>query len=190
MNQYSLFSKTAKLFEIRKEKQEITKAVEEAGLLNPSISVLDIGGGTGKIMSWIAPHVKRTIVLDPSPGMIEQCQKRGIECVLGKAEQIPFPDASFDLVMMNDVFHHVGDKELAIREISRVLTPGGHVVIEEFDPKTVRGFGVVMLEKVLRLGSKFYTPDEFKNLWQKFGFKSTMLAIYRGRYIIQFTKTF
>ena len=188
MNQYSLFSKTAKWFDKRKEKQEITKAVEEAGFLNPSISVLDIGGGTGKIMSWIAPQVKRTVVLDPSPGMIEQCQKRGIECVLGKAETIPFPDHTFDLIMMNDVFHHIGDKEKAISEISRVLAPGGSVVIEEFNPRTVRGFGVVLLEKTLRLGSTFYTPDQFKTLWQKFGFSSTMLKTYTGRYILKFQK--
>lgn len=186
MNQFKLFSKTARLFNLRKEKQEITKAVEEAGLLNPSISVLDIGGGTGKIMSCIAPQVKRTVVLDPSPGMIEQCQKRGIECVLGKAEQIPFPDASFDLVMMNDVFHHIGDKEAAIREMMRVLTLGGSIVIEEFDPKTLRGFGVVMLEKVLRLGSRFYTPSEFATLWQSFGFSGSPLTTYWGRYIMQF----
>ena len=188
MNQYSLFSKTAKWFDKRKEKQEITKAVEEAGILNLAMSVLDIGGGTGKIMSWIAPKVKRTVVLDPSPGMIEECKKRDMECVLGKAEQIPFPDHTFDLVMMNDVFHHIGDKELAIQEISRVLASGGSVVIEEFNPKTLRGFGVMLLEKFLRLGSTFYTPDQFKTLWQKFGFYGTLLKTHPGRYIMQFRK--
>lgn|SRR3989338_401956 len=188
MNQFKLFSKTAKLFELRKEKQEIIKAVENAGLLNPAMSVLDVGGGTGKIMSWIKPQVKRTVVLDPSPGMIEQCKKRDMECVLGKAEEIPFPNATFDLVMMNDVFHHLGDKEASIREISRILAPSSSVVIEEFDPKTLRGCGVVLLEKFLRLGSTFYTPKEFEALWQKFGFSSTILKTYRGRYIVQFKK--
>ena len=189
MNQYSLFSKMAWYFNIRKKKQEIIEAVEEAGILNESVSVLDIGGGTGKILSWVAPMVKRAVVIDPSPGMIEECKKRGIECVLGKAEQLPFPDRSFDLIMMHDVFHHIGDKEQAIREISRVLAPQGYVVIAEFNPKTLRGWGVVVFEKLLRLGSRFFTPKEFATLWDKYAFSNTILKTYSGSYIMQFRKS-
>ena len=152
------------------------------------MSVLDIGGGTGKILSWIAPRVKRAVVIDPSPGMIAECTKRGIECVLGRAEQIPFPDAFFDLVIMHDVFHHIGDKEQAIREIGRILAPQGHVVIAEFDPKTLRGRGVVWFEKLLRLGSQFFTPQEFMMLWQKYNFSGTLLKTHGGSYIMQFRR--
>ncbi|MEK7583574.1 MAG: class I SAM-dependent methyltransferase [Patescibacteria group bacterium] len=188
MNQYSLFSKMAWYFNIRKKKQEIVEALEELGILNKSMSVLDIGGGTGKILSWIAPRVKRAVVLDPSPGMIAECTKRGIECVLGRAEQIPFPNASFDLVMMHDVFHHIGDKEQAIRETYRALAPQGSVVVAEFNPKTLRGWGVVVFEKILRLGSQFFTPKEFTELWQKYNFSGTTLKTYSGSYIMQFRK--
>ena len=124
----------------------------------------------------IKQHVKSVTVLDPSAGMIEQCKKRsGIMCILGGAEKMPFPDQSFDLVVMTDAFHHIPKQGEAIKEIFRVLRLSGKAVVEEYDPLTLRGRLVVWLEGILRLGSVFFAPDQLKLFWEKYGFTGRVI---------------
>jgi ubiquinone/menaquinone biosynthesis C-methylase UbiE len=68
--------------------------------------------------------------IDPSAGMLEVAQEAApwASLVQGSAEQLPFDDASFDLVMSTDVIHHVGDRETFFREAARVLRDGAQLV--------------------------------------------------------------
>ncbi len=96
---------------------------------------LDVGSGTGlcaAIAAEIVGPTGRVVSLDPSAGMREVARRRGLrETVEGRAEKLPFPDASFDVVSMSYMLRHVDDLLLAFHEARRVLRPGGRIMILE-----------------------------------------------------------
>lgn len=97
-------------------------------------TVLELGGGTGKLWQEnrdrIPPGWALTIT-DQSPGMLQQAQTLLAEVAHPiafqqvDAQAIPFADAQFDAVIANHMLYHVPDLPLALREITRVLKPGG-----------------------------------------------------------------
>jgi demethylmenaquinone methyltransferase/2-methoxy-6-polyprenyl-1,4-benzoquinol methylase len=156
--------------------RKTAERIARLGEFQPSDTVLDVGGGTGRIARFFVGKVARVIVLDPSEGMLRQCRaRRGLECVLGGGEKIPLADASVDKVVLVDAFHHIPDQSAALREIRRVLAPGGRVVLEEFNPGALGGKCVALLEKFLRTGSTFHTPAALAELFTAHGF-TTRLA--------------
>jgi ubiquinone/menaquinone biosynthesis C-methylase UbiE len=103
----------------------------------PYGKTLEIGAGTGffTLNLKLAGVLDEAHVTDLSPGMVEAAEKNaanlGFE-VHGKvadAEELPYRDAEFDLVIGHAVIHHIPDVELAFREMLRVLKPGGRFVI-------------------------------------------------------------
>lgn len=97
--------------------------------------VLEIGAGIGTDHAQFAKNGARTVDLDLSSGHLALARRnfelRGLkgEFRHGDAENIPFPDASFDVVYSNGVIHHTPNTAAVIREISRVLRPGGRCII-------------------------------------------------------------
>jgi len=88
--------------------------------------ILEIGCGTGGNFSVLDKWGK-TVGLDFSKEALKFCQKRGHnDLILSKAEEIDFPDNSFDLVVALDVLEHIKDDKKAIKESWRVLKPGGY----------------------------------------------------------------
>ena len=83
--------------------------------------LLDSGCGNQPFRDWYAPLVDEVICLDAAP-------LPGVD-VIGFADRLPFADASFDTLLVTEVLEHVGDAELAVAEICRVLRPGGHALI-------------------------------------------------------------
>lgn len=137
-----------------------------------SDTVVDIGGGAGRIANLLKANVHRIIVVDPSEGMISECRKQGgITCIVGSAEQLPVSDASADKVILIDAFHHVRGQEAAVQEIKRVLKENGSALIEEYDPLSFGGKLIVILEKILRMGSVFHSPESLTDLFSEHGFK-------------------
>ena len=102
----------------------------------PYGEALEIGSGTGFFLLNLmqAGVVAKGHVTDLSPGMVEAAVRNGTALgldVAGRvadAESIPYGDATFDLVVGHAVLHHVPDVELAMREVLRVLKPGGRFV--------------------------------------------------------------
>lgn len=96
--------------------------------------MLDVATGAGHTALMFAPHIAQVVAADLTPGMIETVQRLAAERGIGNleareadAEQLPFEDASFDLVTCRLAFHHFPHPERAAREFARVLKPGGRL---------------------------------------------------------------
>jgi SAM-dependent methyltransferase len=108
----------------------------EALAPHPADRAIDLGAGAGHASLALAPHVARVDAVDPTPEMLavgaRLAAERGITNVVpteAAAEALPFPDASFDLAMSRFSIHHWPDPGGALREIARVLRPGGRLVL-------------------------------------------------------------
>ena len=103
----------------------------------PYAPALEIGAGTGFFSLNLvqAGALEQVTVTDLSPGMVEAAQRNarglGFEVAgeVADAESLPFPDATFEIVVGHAVLHHVPDVEQAFHEILRVLRPGGCFVL-------------------------------------------------------------
>lgn len=109
--------------------------------------VLEVGCGTGLILRRVAPLAAEAVGIDISPGMLAQAAARGLNVVQGSATELPFDDASFDLVYSFKVLSHVEDIDRALAEMTRVTRPGGRLLLEFYNPWSLR-----WLAKRLRAG--------------------------------------
>ncbi len=114
--------------------QKVRKALgADLGVFDRS---LEIGSGTGyfTLNMMQAGVVRSAVCSDISPGMLDtlagNAQRLGldVQTAVADAEALPFPDASFDLVLGHAVLHHLPDLDQAFREFHRVLRPGGLVM--------------------------------------------------------------
>jgi SAM-dependent methyltransferase len=91
--------------------------------------ILDVGCGTGTMLSYLGSYGKAEGV-DIDAEAVGYCRERGlVDVSLGEAAKLPFPDGTFYLVTALDVIEHLDDDAAALREIRRVLRPGGHVLV-------------------------------------------------------------
>lgn len=107
-------------------------------VLPPIPAILDVGCGTGinllEAARWFSP-TRLLCGIDISPGMVEVASHKaaalGLKAnfAVGDAEHLPYPDNTFDLVICNSVLHWFKDRQAAVREMCRVLRPGGKVVL-------------------------------------------------------------
>ncbi len=142
-----------------------TEVMREAASLPVRGSLLDVGGGTGRVASAIRDLVDKIFVADVSFGMLKASPHAALRPVCGGSESLPFADNSFERIIMVDALHHVIDQAHTAREMFRVLKPGGLLVIEEPD---IRTFGVKLIaiaEKLLWMRSHFLAPEEIVKLF-------------------------
>ncbi len=107
-----------------------------AGNPGPFARSLEIGAGTGYFTLNLmrAGLIEQATCTDISPGMLSalsaNAQRLGLDVTTAPtdAESLPFPDASFDLVIGHAILHHIPDLGRAFREFARVLAPGGTVL--------------------------------------------------------------
>jgi SAM-dependent methyltransferase len=112
--------------------------VADAAAIAPSQRVLDVACGTGVLTREVASRVGATgeaVGVDPGPGMIEVARRQApaIEWRQGVAESLPFGGASFDAVVSQFGLMFFNDRRQALREMLRVLKPGGRVAIAVWD---------------------------------------------------------
>lgn len=93
----------------------------------PNDKILDVGVGMGRLLEEFT-NLKR-YGMDISKGYLELASKRGIECCFSLIEDMPYQDNSFDIITCTDVLEHVLDVNLAIKNITRVLKPGGIFIL-------------------------------------------------------------
>ncbi|MDB5729353.1 MAG: methyltransferase protein [Noviherbaspirillum sp.] len=110
------------------------QALLRAGL-KPGMRAVDVGVGTGLVARQAAAIVGDPTMItgvDPSPGMLQNAKvPEGLKLVSGSAENIPFPDNSFDFLSMGYALRHISDLSVAFAEFHRVLKPGGRLCVLE-----------------------------------------------------------
>ena len=101
------------------EEQTLLSAVGE---VRPG-SVLDVGCGDGRIPSLYG--AAQVVCVDSAQASVEAARRRGLDARLADAQELPFDDATFDVVTCNHMLYHVPDRDRALSEFVRVLRPGG-----------------------------------------------------------------
>jgi len=121
------------------------KATEEAGLQDMRRQVLatakgrtiDLGAGTGANLGLYPEVVTELVLAEPDPHMAKKLREKldvgggEAELVEAPAERLPFPDASFDTAVFTLVLCTVPDPAAALREVARILRPGGQMLFVE-----------------------------------------------------------
>ena len=101
-------------------------------LIDPALTVGDLGCGTGQVSELVAPHVAKVIAVDGSTDMVQAARKRlkglhQVEVRRGDMEALPIDDGTLDVAVVALVLHHVPEPARALAEMNRVLKCGGRV---------------------------------------------------------------
>jgi ubiquinone/menaquinone biosynthesis C-methylase UbiE len=159
----------------------------------PAAHALDLGCGGGHATFAVAPHVREVVAYDLVPEMLEvvarAARERGLANVTtreGVAERLPFPDASFDLVMSRYSAHHWGDFSAGLAEAARVLAPGGVAAfVDSVSPGTPARDTYLQAIELLRDPShvRSYTRAEWEQGLARAGLAVTETRRHRVRLV-------
>ncbi len=112
-------------------------------LLPPSGGrLIDVGAGYGRLADEYAGY-REVVLLDASEPHLQAARERfagdpRVSVVAGDAFQLPFPDASFDAAVCIRVLHHFEDPGQAIRELGRIVRPGGVLILESANKRNLK----------------------------------------------------
>jgi SAM-dependent methyltransferase len=98
----------------------------------PGATLVDLGCGDGELTTRAGERVgaTRLIGIETAPVLIPEARRRGVEVVESDLGQpLPFGDGEIDVVLSNQVIEHLNDTDLFMREICRVLAPGGSAIV-------------------------------------------------------------
>lgn len=148
----------------KSRRMAITLEAVELCADNRRHDILDVGCGPGVIMEEVAKRGHKVRGLDISEHMVAEANKRmrayfpnDLPCMKGDIENLPFPDASMDIVLCLGVLPYVRDDNVALREIRRVLKKDG--------------FAILVMSNLLKLGSLFDPYYYLVRIWQYFWFQ-------------------
>lgn len=100
--------------------------------------VFEAGCGTGLLLKEASAVARSAVGLDLSRGMLGQARARGLRVVQGSLTDVPMPSSSFDLVYSMKVLAHVPPIAAALAELARLVRPGGHLLLEFYNPWSLR----------------------------------------------------
>jgi SAM-dependent methyltransferase len=100
--------------------------------------VFEAGCGTGLLLREAAAIARSAVGLDLSRGMLGPARARGLPVVQGSLTHVPLPSESFDLVYSMKVLAHVPPIARAVAELARLVRPGGHMLLEFYNPMSLR----------------------------------------------------
>jgi ArsR family transcriptional regulator len=157
------------------DESEVERALLDLVPAGETRALLDIGTGTGRMLEILAPRAEHAVGIDTSREMLtiarvnlERAGLRNCSIRQGDMYQLPLPGASFDTVVIHQVLHYADRPAEAIQEASRVLRPGGRLLIVDFAPHALEFLRVDHAHR--RLG---FTDDEILGWCRAAGLEST-----------------
>ena len=139
--------------------------------------VLDAGYGNGGVALLLRERAHEIVAVDLEPFDTWQ-DEPGLIFEVANVENLPFEDASFDVVHSKDSLHHMEQPERAIAEYSRVVKPGGHVLIVEAN----RYNPVFYPHMTLALGHQHFTRRRFHGLVRS-AFSDVRFGAFEAHYV-------
>jgi SAM-dependent methyltransferase len=133
---------------------KLIDAFEHYTTLLPGSLVVDLGCGSGRFTALLCEKGYKAEGLDLSPHLLARARQAypAIRFTQGDVEALPFPDQTFDGVLMSALVHHLPDPTLCAREVYRILKPGGRFLA--FDPNRRNPFMYLYRDP----SSPFYSP--------------------------------
>ena len=100
--------------------------------------VFEVGCGTGLILHRVAQFARTAAGIDLSGGMLAKAAERGLDVAQASATALPIATASVDVAYSFKVLAHIPDIEGAMREMARIVRPGGWVLAEFYNARSIR----------------------------------------------------
>ena len=159
-----------------------------ARLIRPGDTVLECACGTGAISAAIAPACARVVATDYSEGMLKQARKKLAKHSNVTVEQADITDLryandSFDAVVAGNVIHLLPEPGDALKELKRVVRPGGTIIVPTYVSLT-DGANNPIPRLLSRLGVRFqehFTPASYRAFFERMGCMDVTYRVVRGR---------
>ena len=153
--------------------------------MTPSARVLDVGCGTGELLRRLRAKYPQSLLagIDPVPEMLAVARDKlsGSEDLrIGYADALPWRAASFDVVVSCNMFHYITHPVEALREMARVVRPGGALVLTDWcDDYLACRVCNLYLRLTNRAFYRTYRQAECYELLQRAGFRDVKLDTYK-----------
>ena len=159
-----------------------------ARLIRPGDTVLECACGTGAIAAAIAPACARVVATDFSEGMLKQARKklaRFPHVVVEQADitDLRYADDSFDAVVAGNVIHLLPEPGEALKELKRVVRPGGTIIVPTYVIPKKRAH-TIFLKLISRCGVHFqehFDPASYRAFFERMGCVGVTYRVVRGR---------
>jgi len=171
--------------EIRKNyyDESIKNKLINMDILDKGMTVMDLGAGSGYISRAVAKLVKKVVAVDMSEEMLKELKKksneeglRNIKTVESDAVDIPVDSSSIDVICASMFLHHMEEPVKAIREMKRIVKPGGMVFLADFYSHTNMEFK----ERMYDVWPGF-EEDKVKEWFEDTGFKNVTVEMLAGK---------
>lgn len=152
--------------------------------LRPGERLLDVGCGTGALLHRLSSNPDTPLTgVDPVPEMLEIARRRlppEVDLRVGWAERLPFEREQFDVVVSCNAFHYFQEPVAALREMRRVLAPGGRLVITDWcDDYLACRICDLYLRLFNRAHTRVYRRQECWNLLVEAGYRNVDVERYK-----------
>ena len=157
-------------------------------MIGPGDEVLECACGTGAISAAIAPVCARLVATDYSEGMLKQARKklaRFPHVVVEQADitDLHYADDSFDAVVAGNVIHLLPEPGDALKELKRVVKPGGTIIVPTYVIPKKRAH-TMFLRVISRFGVHFqehFDPVSYRAFFDRMGCTGVTYRVVRGR---------
>jgi len=128
--------------------------------VGPGTRVLDVGCGSGEMLALAASHGATVAGVDPAAGMVAIAARLApaADVRVGGAEQLPWPDDTFDVVTAINALQFADDTDGALEELARVTTPGGMIAIANWAGSAMSDLDVIQMA-IARADGEEPAPD-------------------------------